>query len=199
MSSIFINCPYDIEYRPTLYRLMFSALEFSLNPVVALDDSGSKLRLQKIQGMISKCEYSFHDMSLIDVPRFNMPFEAGMGFYRHLTDEINHSVLLAVRNQSEFDENFSDLRGIDPAIYSSEDELITLFATWLSECHSDDQISPSVSSVIERSKDCIEKLPRIANAKNYSFDKIPMPETKFMLRAYMVKFKNPSLHLGDFW
>jgi hypothetical protein len=83
--TIFINCPYDDDYRPLLEALLFTVLDCGLTPRLAADqgDSG-QLRLEKIRDLIRASRYSIHDISRLEplrqgiLPRFNMPFELGL-------------------------------------------------------------------------------------------------------------------------
>lgn len=83
--TVFLNVPYDEEYRPLLQALIFTLLECGLTPCLASGqaDSGS-LRLEKIRALIRSSRFSIHDISRMeplqpgDLPRFNMPFELGL-------------------------------------------------------------------------------------------------------------------------
>jgi hypothetical protein len=83
--TVFLNCPYDDEYRPLLGTLLFSVLDCGLTPRLASDqaDSGQP-RLEKIRELIRGSRFSIHDISRMDplqpgdLPRFNMPFELGL-------------------------------------------------------------------------------------------------------------------------
>jgi hypothetical protein len=83
--TVFLNCPYDDEYRPLLGALLFSVLDCGLTPRLASDqaDSGQP-RLEKIRELIRDSRFSIHDISRMDplqpgdLPRFNMPFELGL-------------------------------------------------------------------------------------------------------------------------
>jgi hypothetical protein len=83
--TVFLNVPYDEEYRPLLQSLIFTLLDCGLTPCLASGhaDSGS-LRLEKIRDLIRSSRFSIHDISRMeplqpgDLPRFNMPFELGL-------------------------------------------------------------------------------------------------------------------------
>ena len=83
--NVFINCPFDPEYRPLFRAAVFTALDCGLKPRCALErDDGSEVRIDKIRRMIAESRYGIHDISRTDVdgthglPRFNMPLELGM-------------------------------------------------------------------------------------------------------------------------
>lgn len=83
--TVFLNVPYDEEYRPLLEALIFTLLDCGLMPRLASGqaDSGS-VRLEKIRDLIRSSHLSIHDISRMeplqpgDLPRFNMPFELGL-------------------------------------------------------------------------------------------------------------------------
>ena len=83
--SVFINCPFDSEYRAIFYALVFAVYDcgYVARCALEVDDSGL-VRIQKIQQMISDCRFGVHDISRVEsdpqtqLPRFNMPLELGL-------------------------------------------------------------------------------------------------------------------------
>jgi hypothetical protein len=82
--TVFLNCPYDDEYRPLLGALVFTVLDCGLTPRLASDQADSgQLRLEKIRELIRCSRFSIHDISRMaplkegELPRFNMPFDLG--------------------------------------------------------------------------------------------------------------------------
>lgn len=62
--NVFVNCPFDEEYRPLLRPLLFTIIYLGFKPRIALEelDSGAP-RIQKIIRIISACKYGIHDLS----------------------------------------------------------------------------------------------------------------------------------------
>jgi hypothetical protein len=84
-NSVFINCPFDAEYRPLFEAIVFGVLDCGFRPRCALEiDDASEVRIDKVFKMIAECKYGVHDISRTEVtsasglPRFNMPLELGM-------------------------------------------------------------------------------------------------------------------------
>ncbi len=85
--NVFINCPFDPEYRPLLRAILCTVIYCNLKPRIATEgaDSG-EVRIKKIVDLIKESKYSIHDISRMepleegDLPRFNMPFELGIDF-----------------------------------------------------------------------------------------------------------------------
>jgi hypothetical protein len=83
--SVFINCPFDVEYGPIFEAIVFCVLDCGFVPRCALEEADSgTLRLHKIQEIIRGSVYTIHDLSRVELsldaglPRFNMPFELGL-------------------------------------------------------------------------------------------------------------------------
>lgn len=95
--NVFINCPFDAEFRPLFLAIVFTVADCGFVPRCALeaDDSGD-VRIQKIMRIIELCCYGIHDISRTEatvfteadgsheaLPRFNMPPELGMFIGAH--------------------------------------------------------------------------------------------------------------------
>ena len=82
--SVFINCPFDVDFQPKLEAITFAVYRCGFYPESALgEDNALDNRLEKIENLIAKCKYGIHDISRTELnsqgfPRFNMPFEAGL-------------------------------------------------------------------------------------------------------------------------
>jgi len=83
--SVFLNCPFDVSYRPILDAIVFAVFDAGFLPRCALEyDDGTEIRLSKILRIISQCTHGIHDISYTNLdpatglPRFNMPFELGI-------------------------------------------------------------------------------------------------------------------------
>jgi len=65
--NVFINCPFDPDYKPMLRALLLTVIECGLEPRIATEsgDSG-EVRVQKIENLIRESRYSIHDISRIE-------------------------------------------------------------------------------------------------------------------------------------
>jgi len=84
-NHVFINCPFDLRYRPIFNAIVFTVYDLGLVPRCALEeDDAGDFRLSKIERMIEECRYGIHDISAValdastNLPRFNMPLELGL-------------------------------------------------------------------------------------------------------------------------
>ena len=83
--NVFVNCPFDSEYRPLFEALVFAVHDCGFVARCALEaDDASQVRIDKIGDIIAECRLGIHDISRTeldggsDLPRFNMPLELGM-------------------------------------------------------------------------------------------------------------------------
>jgi len=83
--TAFLNVPYDDRYRDLYFAFIAGLTAFGLDPRATLEVPGGKRRLDRIFELITSCQYSFHDLSRVQLdrkrpqaPRFNMPFELGV-------------------------------------------------------------------------------------------------------------------------
>ncbi len=85
--NVFINCPFDDDFRPILEAILFCLIDSGFEPRIASErlDSG-EVRLDKIEQMIRESRYSIHDLSRLqagkkgEYARLNMPFELGLDY-----------------------------------------------------------------------------------------------------------------------
>lgn len=134
--AIFINCPFDADYRPLLNVLLFSIRFYNLKPLISsLDSNTTQNRLSKIERMVNSSQYSIHDLSRMkstevgEYYRMNMPFELGMDYgmcgkqKRFLIFESEpHSIAPAL----------SDINGWDISYHESDaQKLLEQFRKWI--------------------------------------------------------------------
>jgi hypothetical protein len=82
---VFVNCPFDAEYRRLFEALVFAIHDcgFEARCSLEAEDSG-QVRIGKIKRLIRECGFGIHDISRVQLdpvnqlPRFNMPLELGL-------------------------------------------------------------------------------------------------------------------------
>lgn len=130
--SVFINCPFDEDYRPVLEALIFCLIDCGLIPRIASErlDSG-EVRLRKIVELVKQCRYSIHDLSRTraseagELARLNMPFELGIdfGMSQATTGRLSTKRLLVMADdQYEYQAALSDIAGWDIAAHAGDFE-----------------------------------------------------------------------------
>ena len=83
--NVFINCPFDDQYKPLFNAMVFAIHDCSFVARSAQEaEDGSQVRIDKIYKIITECRYGIHDLSRTELdgetclPRFNMPLELGV-------------------------------------------------------------------------------------------------------------------------
>jgi hypothetical protein len=132
--TVFLNVPYDEEYRPLLEALVFTFLDCGLTPRLASGqaDSGS-LRLEKIRDLIRSSRFSIHDISRMeplqpgDLPRFNMPFELGLDLGCRFFGEpplATKQCLILESERDRYRRALSDISGNDIRAHGNDPETL---------------------------------------------------------------------------
>lgn len=104
--SVFINCPFDHEFRDLLLAIVFSVASHGFVPRSARESEGTaEPRMSRILKTLSECKYSIHDLSRFsgegvdNLSRFNMPLELGMAAalrFERLNSDRTHNWLALV-------------------------------------------------------------------------------------------------------
>lgn len=130
--NVFVNCPFDDDYRQILIGIVFTIFYFGYDPRLALEraDSGES-RIDKILDLIRESKFGIHDLSRIvaveegEHYRMNMPFELGIDFgckkfkgRKWATKKI----LVLEKEKYRFKQALSDLSGSD--IKHHEDDVL---------------------------------------------------------------------------
>jgi hypothetical protein len=168
--SVFINCPFDPQYRPLFQGIVFVVEEcgFIARCALEVEDSG-EVRVNKIINIIRSCALGIHDISRTELndeglPRFNMPYEFGLfmgcsifGKSRHK----NKKALVLDRDRYRFGRFMSDIAGQD--IQNHDDDVgqvIRKVRNWLA-AHDRDLRLPGGDVIARRFDEFRVELPQI--------------------------------------
>ncbi len=120
----FLNIPFDQQFEPLYLAFIAGLSGFGLIPQAVLQIPGSQRRLDRLIDLLGTCQYSFHDLSRVELdsrrpktPRFNMPFELGLAVARaeHAHDGHRWYVLEAKRYRVV--KSLSDINGTEAYIH----------------------------------------------------------------------------------
>ena len=122
-ASVFINCPFDQQYRPLFEAIVFCVAACGFVPRCTLDltDAG-EVRIENIYRLIAQCNHGIHDISRTEVagqpyrlPRFNMPLELGifLGAKRFGARTAKKRCLIMDREPYRYKRFISDIGGQD--------------------------------------------------------------------------------------
>lgn len=130
-SSVFINCPYDAEYRPVFDAIVFTLLCYGMWPRWADDSTRSLTRLDRIVDALRASRFSIHDLSRCkgegdeNLARMNMPLELGMALeqaYPAKDAVRDHRCIVLVPAMSSYRQVVSDLNAFDLLPYDGTPE-----------------------------------------------------------------------------
>lgn len=185
--NVFINCPFDKEYRPLLEALLFTVIECGLEPRIASETSDSgEVRIEKVKRLVRASRYSVHDISRIEtqgsLPRFNMPFELGLDLgCREYGDRGCRSkkALILEQKQYRYQQVLSDIAGQDIKAHDGESRrLVKCVRDWVVETVSTSGV-PSASRIWQRLTDFHGALAPALAEQGYTqneFEEMPVPE-----------------------
>jgi len=123
--TAFINIPYDDRFQDLYLAFIAGLSAFGLDPRATVEVPGGTRRLDRIYELITSCQYSFHDLSRVQLdtqpprtPRFNMPFELGLVLgWLKTSRSTNHTWFIFEAVTRRISKSLSDLDGTDPYIH----------------------------------------------------------------------------------
>lgn len=129
-ANVFVNCPFDEDYRQLLVAIIFTVQYLGFNSRLSLERSDSgETRIHKILQLITESKYGIHDLSRImateenEYYRMNMPFELGIDYgCQKLKEGIwsSKKLLILEKERYRYQAALSDLSGSD--IKNHEDD-----------------------------------------------------------------------------
>ena len=132
-SSVFINCPFDEDYRTCFEAVLFTVHMAPFTPRCALEENDAgDIRFDKLCRLIAESDQSVHDLSRTEsgaagLPRFNMPFELGlmMGARRFggRRQQAKRACIMVASNYV-MPAYLSDLAGNDPLAHGRDPRVV---------------------------------------------------------------------------
>jgi hypothetical protein len=169
--SVFVNCPFDEQYRPLFRALVFAIHYCGFSPRCALevDDSGAT-RVGRIVDLIRGSRYGIHDLSRVEasdgLPRFNMPFELGLFLgCKHAGGAVQKrkAALVLDSERYRFQKLLSDIAGQDIRHHRADPmELIRQVRHWLR--NQSDRDLPGGSHICGRYAEFLSDAPSLLEA-----------------------------------
>ncbi|MFA0814469.1 MAG: hypothetical protein ACC608_01625 [Anaerofustis sp.] len=142
--NVFINCPYDEDYKGLMDAIIFTIIVLGYAPRLALESSDSaQNRIDRIIRLIEESQFSIHDLSRMvskksdEIFRLNMSLELGIDFgcVKLLPDRFSDKKLLVLdKEQYRFQQAVSDLSGIDIKAHNNNGaKIIECVRNWFAE------------------------------------------------------------------
>ncbi len=173
--DVFINCPFDEQYKPLFESIVFTITACNYNARCALEvENGLDIRYDRLCRLIDECRHSVHDrsrteLSFSDLPRFNMPFELGltMGAKRFGgRQRRDDSALIMVAEKYRLPAYLSDLGGNDPLAHKREPEEVVKIVRKYLHAGPDGIPAPGAANILGRLARFKRELPAIASGLN---------------------------------
>jgi len=124
-TSVFVNCPYDEDFRALFDATVFASICCGFMPRSALETGTvAEPRMARILRAIAASKYSIHDLSRCvgegdaNLARFNMPLELGIAMaHRQLSRRVTarHDWLVLVPLGHQYQAFVSDIAGFRSA------------------------------------------------------------------------------------
>ena len=192
---VFINCPFDSEYKPLFEAIVFAVLSCGFRPRCALEiDDSSEVRIDRIFKIIAECKYGIHDISRTQVtsasglPRFNMPLELGMflAAKRFGTGKQRRKVCLVLDTMPyRYQQFISDIAGQDIQVHNnSAREAITVVRNWLRNA-SRSTILPGGMEIYRRFQLFEQKLPALCVELNVQRNELTFNDSVWIISNWL--------------
>ncbi len=193
--DVFINCPFDAEYRPFFWAIVFAVIRSGFQPRCALEtDDSSENRFDKICNIVKECRYGIHDICRTELdaksklPRFNMPFELGLFIAAKrfgIRGQKSKRCIVLDKEQYRYQKYISDISGQD--IHSHQGKigiLITEVATWLRN-QSRDKAVPGGQKMAAEFASFHRKLPKYCAMRNLQPDELTFGDYADLVAEYL--------------
>lgn len=139
--NVFINCPFDDDYRQLLLSVVFTTRYLGYKPRLSVERADSaENRIDKIVGLINESKFGIHDLSRIVSTeenqhfRMNMPFELGIDFgCKKLKGGkwSSKQILVLEKERYRYQKALSDLSGSDIKNHNDDPEtMVTVVRDW---------------------------------------------------------------------
>ena len=179
--NVFINCPFDANYKPLFDAMVFAVHDCGFIPRCAREeDDASEVRIDKIYNMIADCRYGIHDISRTEdkssgLPRFNMPLELGifLGAKKFGVEEQKRKKCLILDTEPyRYQQSISDIAGQDIQAHNDAPELtVKVVRDWLRNASRRETI-PSGSVIWERYQNFVGNLPQMVQEYRYVVEEL---------------------------
>ncbi len=192
--NVFINCPFDEDYQPIFYAVVFAVQIAGFKPSCALEASNAAtFRLQKIRNIISECKYGIHDISRTELspnglPRFNMPLEFGIDYGCKEFGSNRHrskSFLVMDRSLHRYERFISDIKGQDIKAHNRNPrQAINEVRDWLS---AEAQMPglPGGDYMNKRYQKFMKELPELCEAARKNMQRLTFGDYVEIVRVWL--------------
>lgn len=181
--QVFVNCPFDAEYRPVFDAIVFTIHDcgFAARSALEVTDT-SQVRIEKITAIIASCGLGLHDISrteldtLTGLPRFNMPLELGLFLgakrFGARRQKAKNCLVMDVERY-RYQKFISDIAGQDIAVHrGNPTTAIRVVRDWLSDAGKAAAKLPGGTAMAKRYAAFLEELPTSCAAVGLVVDEL---------------------------
>lgn len=187
--SVFINCPFDPQFKKIFHAIIFTIHACDFTPRCALEFEGDPDRLQKITNLIRDCQFGIHDVSHKD-GRLNMPLELGLfiGCQKYgIGKQKNKSYLILEGNRYSSKIYLSDLAGQDPMSHEFKVmSVIGCVRDWLTSKSSEPGLVAHLPYLMSKYRLFQKELPNMCAYNNWSSKRLLFPEFSSLASSFIV-------------
>ena len=195
--NIFINCPFDEEYRLLFQAQMFviAACGYRVRCVLETND-GTEIRFEKLVQLIKESKYSIHDISrteldsINNLPRFNMPLELGLFLgAKRFGDPVQRgkSCLILDFDRYRYQKFMSDIAGQDIESHNNDPRnLMTEVRNWLKSLPPNPAL-PGGAAIHKRFMQFLDELPALCNALQLEIEELTYADYSNIIGRWLAK------------
>jgi hypothetical protein len=141
-TNVFINCPFDSDFKKILHPILFTIIYHGLKPRIATEriDSGEQ-RITKIIQLIKESKWSIHDLSRVkattagEMFRLNMPYELGIDVGCRTFGKgklATKQYLVTADERYEYQKALSDIAGTDISPHGNDSlQAVRVVRQWI--------------------------------------------------------------------
>lgn len=195
--SIFLNVPFDKEYKPIFEALVFAVHDCGFVARTTLEsEDATEVRIQKLYQLIAESKYGIHDISRTDLdrknklPRFNMPLELGIFLGAKKYGKARHrdkKALILDREPYRYQKFCSDIAGQDIQAHRIQiREAIRCVRNWLHQRpEATNQILPSADYIYKRYRLFRRKLPELCTEAELMMKDLEFSDFRALVTAWL--------------
>ena len=195
-TDVFINCPFDDDYKAIFDALIFVVFACEFRPRSALElEDGSQPRIEKLYDIVAQCRYGIHDLSRTELdprnklPRFNMPLELGifLGAKKFGDDAQRQKRCLVLDvDRYRYQKFISDLSGMDIREHEQDaDKAIACVRDWLANVSR--RSLPSATFIQRAYADFLSHKTEVASKLGFRADAIPYIDYEGLVTAWLLE------------
>ncbi len=192
--NVFINCPFDTQYKPLFRSAVYTVYDCGFIPRCALElDDSSQTRIDKIEELIEQCKYGIHDISRTGLdaanrlPRFNMPFELGLFLgAKRFGDERQQAKRCVILDKEKYRYQMflSDISGQDIKSHGNEPRQLTgEIRDWLT--NSSGRPTPGLNEMWQRYGRFSQDLPLMLAKTKVLLSEMTFNEYRLLIQGWL--------------